>query len=138
MMQVHHVSRYIHRSPHDVQAFAANPANLQQWAAGLAGSEVTRDGERWLATAPFGRVSIRFCADNPFGVMDHDVELEDGTLFHNPMRVMPNGEGSELTFTLLRQAEMSDEQFAADRQAVENDFETLKALLEDPAAASES
>ena len=62
--------------------------------------------------------------------MDHDVTLESGVTVHNPMRVVPNGEGSELVFTLIRQPGMSDGQFAKDRAAVENDLMTLKALLE--------
>ena len=43
---------------------------------------------------------------------------------------MPNGEGSELVFTLIRQPEMSNGQFAKDRVAVEHDLKTLKGLLE--------
>ena len=46
------------------------------------------------------------------------------------MRVMPSGEGSEFVFTLIRRPGMSDVQFAQDKAAVENDLETLKALLE--------
>jgi hypothetical protein len=46
------------------------------------------------------------------------------------MRVVPNGEGSEFVFTLIRRPEMSDDQFAKDKAAVENDLKTLKELLE--------
>jgi hypothetical protein len=46
------------------------------------------------------------------------------------MRVMPNGKGSEFVFTLIRQPGMSDEQFAKDKAAVEQDLKTLKDLLE--------
>nr|WP_300311046.1 SRPBCC family protein [Halomonas sp.] len=130
MKQVQHVSQFIACSPADVYAFASNPANLPQWAAGLARSEVKQDGDAWIVEAPFGRVRIRFADDNAFGVMDHDVALEDGTTFHNPMRVIPNDDGSEIVFTLFRQDDMSDEKFAEDRQAIEEDFRTLKALLE--------
>lgn len=35
------------------------------------------------------------------GLLDHDVELESGMVVHNPMRVVPNGEGSEFMFTLI-------------------------------------
>jgi hypothetical protein len=62
--------------------------------------------------------------------MDHDVTLDSGITVHNPMRVVPNGEGSEFTFTLIRQPGMSDAQFAADAVAVEKDLQALKALLE--------
>jgi hypothetical protein len=62
--------------------------------------------------------------------MDHDVELESGVTIRNPMRVVPNGEGSEFVFALIRQPGMSDGQFAKDKAAVENDLATLKGLLE--------
>ena len=59
-------------------------------------------------------------------------ELESGVTVHNPMRVVPNGEGSEFIFTLFRRPDMSDEQFAEDGRAVETDLRTLKELLERP------
>lgn len=132
MHQVRHISIYIDRAPRDVQAFASDPGNLPRWAAGLARSEVRPDGDAWVAEAPFGTVRIRFAAPNEFGVMDHDVELETGTTVHNPMRVVPNGDGSEFLFTLLRQPGMTDAQFENDAQAVAEDLQALKALLEGP------
>ena len=46
------------------------------------------------------------------------------------MRIVPNGEGSEFVFTLIRQSGVSDGQFAQDKAAVENDLKTLKGVLE--------
>lgn len=130
MPDVHHVSVYIARGQDDVYEFASNPINLPQWAAGLARSEVNKEGDEWVVEAPFGRVRIRFAERNSLGVMDHDVRLESGVTVHNPMRVVPNGEGSELIFTLIRQPGMTDEKFAEDKAAVEKDLRTLKDLLE--------
>ena len=79
---------------------------------------------------PFGKVRIRFAPRNSVGVLDHDVTLASGVTIHNPMRVVPNGEGSEFTFTLIRQPGVSDAQFASDRAAVEKDLKTLKDMLE--------
>ena len=129
-MDVQHISVYIARRPAEVYEFASDPRNLPRWAAGLARSEVRRDGDEWIADAPFGKVRVRFAERNAFGVMDHDVMLESGVTVHNAMRVVPNGEGSELVFTLIRQPGMSDRQFAEDRAAVERDLKTLKDLLE--------
>jgi len=130
MYEVQHLSIYIARSPNDVYEFASDPRNLPQWAAGLAQCEVVKDGDTWIANAPFGSVKIRFAERNNFGVLDHDVELESGVVVHNPMRVVPHGEGSEFSFTLFRQPDMTDEQFAADKAAVEKDLVTLRNLLE--------
>jgi len=130
MHDVQHISVSIARRPAEVYEFASDPRNLPRWAAGLARSEVRRDGDEWVADAPFGKIRVRFVQRNSFGVMDHDVKLESGVSIHNPMRVVPNGEGSEFVFTLIRQPGMSDGQFAKDKAAVENDLKTLKDLLE--------
>lgn len=130
MHEVEHISIYIQRRPDEVYQFASNPENLPSWAAGLATSKVQKNGDHWLAESPLGKVKIRFAKTNQLGVMDHDVELDSGVVVHNPMRVVPSGQGSLLMFTLFRQSGMSDEQFAADKLAVENDFSTLKQLLE--------
>lgn len=130
MKEVQHVSIYIGLPSTDVYEFASNPANLPFWASGLARSEIKQDGKVWLAEAPFGAVKIKFAERNDFGVMDHDVELESGVVVHNPMRVVPNGDGCEFVFTLFRQPGMSEEQFVEDRLSVEKDLKKLKETLE--------
>ena len=130
MHDVQHISIHIARPPAEVYEFASDPRNLPRWSAGLARAEVKRDGDEWIADAPFGRVRVRFAQRNSFGVMDHDVHLESGSTIHNPMRVVPNGGGSEFVFTLIRQPGMPDTQFAKDKAAVEIDLKTLKDLLE--------
>ncbi|MBI2386550.1 MAG: SRPBCC family protein [Elusimicrobia bacterium] len=130
MDDVHHIGVHIARKPDEVYEFASDPRNLPLWAAGLARSEVRKDGDAWVARAPFGAVRIRFAERNRFGVLDHDVTLESGVAVHNPMRVVPGGEGSEFLFTLIRQPGMSDARLAEDKAAVEKDLKTLKELLE--------
>lgn len=130
MHEVKHISIYIDCPTDLVYNFASNPENLPKWAVGLASAELKKIGKSWIAEAPFGKVKITFADNNIFGIMDHDVELASGLVVHNPMRVVPNGEGSEFIFTLLRQPNMTDEQFKADNQAIQHDLKTLKRLLE--------
>jgi hypothetical protein len=130
MSDVQHVTITIARPPAEVYAFASDPRNLPRWAAGLARSEVRQDGADWIADAPFGRVRVRFVERNALGVMDHDVTLADGVTVHNPMRVVPNGAGSEFVFTVIRRPGVSEEEFARDTAAVQRDLATLKDLLE--------
>ncbi len=136
MPESRHIHIYIDVPPGEVYAFAGNPRNLPLWAAGLARSEVIKDGDAWVAEAPFGKVTIRFAADNPFGVMDHDVALDSGLVVHNPMRVVPNGTGSEFTFILFRQPDMTPEEFEADARMIEEDLRSLKSLLEGQGSGS--
>ena len=56
--------------------------------------------------------------------------LPDGQVFSNPMRVLPDGDGCEIVFTLRRQPEMTDEAFEADAEAIRTDLATLQRLLE--------
>ena len=127
---VRHITISIRRSAADVYAFASDPRNLPRWAAGLAGSEVSEHEGQWVTDSPMGRIRIRFAAENALGVLDHDVWLASGEVVHNPMRVVPNGDGSEVTFTLMRRAGMTDAELAADAAAVARDLRALKQLLE--------
>jgi carbon monoxide dehydrogenase subunit G len=130
MHDVEHLSIYIDRAPGDVYEYASDPRNLPRWASGLANSEVEQDGGDWIVEASFGKVKVKFAERNTFGVMDHDVTLGSGVTMHNPMRVVPHGDGSEFIFTLIRRAGMSDEEFAQDRASIQKDLKTLKTTLE--------
>jgi len=129
MSESRHLSTHIARPAAEVYAFVTDPARLPEWAAGLSGSVEQRDG-RWFAASPMGEVEVRFAPANPFGVADHDVTLPDGQTFSNPMRVLPDGDGCEVVFTLRRQPEMTDEAFEADTTAIRTDLATLQRLLE--------
>jgi hypothetical protein len=48
MHDVHHISIYIARRPPEVYEFASDPRNLPRWAAGLARSEVRKEGDEWV------------------------------------------------------------------------------------------
>jgi hypothetical protein len=84
----------------------------------------------WIAEAPMGRVKVKFAEKNQFGVLDRDVILPSGVKVYNPMRVLPNNDGSELVFTLYRRPDVSDQEFAEDANSVEKDLAKLKTLLE--------
>lgn len=119
----------INRDWREVYDFASVPENFQRWAAGL-GRRFERSGEEWTAEDPDGRpIRIRFSRPNELGVLDHIVFAEDRET-HNAVRVVPNGTGAEVMFTLLRTPEMTDEMFAADAAAVTRDLNALKTLLE--------
>ena len=77
-----------------------------------------------------GRAHIAFAPPNSFGVLDHVVTLPSGEVFNNPMRVVPVGAGSLVTFTLFRQPGMSDADFARDAGMVESGLQALKRAVE--------
>ncbi|CCV06891.1 conserved hypothetical protein [Mesorhizobium metallidurans STM 2683] len=119
----------IDRDWREVYDFAFIPENFQRWAAGL-GRRFEQSGRGWTAEDPDGRlIRIRFSRPNEFGVLDHIVFAED-TETRNAVRVVPNGTGAEVMFTLLKAPEMTEKVFAADATAVDRDLKALKALLE--------
>lgn len=129
--EARHVSVPIARPVAEVVRYAGDPSRLPEWAAGLAaGVRPAHDGASWVADSPMGEVVVRFAPPNELGVLDHDVALPDGTVVHNPLRVLPNGDGSEVVFTLFRRDGMDRAAFEADAAAVAADLERLRDLLE--------
>jgi len=110
-------------------AFASLPENFPEWASGMS-SSLHRDGARWLAETPAGTATVRFSPPNAFGVLDHWVSLPGKPEIYIPLRLVANGEGTEVVFLLFRQPGMSDEDFFADAATVTKDLKALKRLLE--------
>ena len=109
--------------------YISDAANLPKWAPGFFLSMRLVDG-KWLAETTIGPVGFRFAERNPFGVLDHYVAVESGPETANSMRLLRNGTGCELLFTLFREPEVTDARFSEDAETVLKDLRTLKAILE--------
>jgi uncharacterized protein YndB with AHSA1/START domain len=127
MMKSRTLSISIARPAAQVYAFASKPDNLPRW---ILSASVRKSGDAWIMETPIGPIQIRVVAHNEFGVLDHVATLPDGQEVLNPIRVVPNGAGSEIVFTLFQTAGMSDQKFAADAASVEADLRSLKGILE--------
>ncbi|MCD6042219.1 MAG: polyketide cyclase [Burkholderiales bacterium] len=103
----------IERPPGEVYDFVCDPKNLKAWASGLDAA-----------------VKVRFVERNKYGVLDHYVSVASAEEVYVPMRVFPNGAGSEVLLTVFRRPGTSDEKFGEDTQWVRRDLEALKELLE--------
>ncbi|NTF42200.1 SRPBCC family protein [Rhizobium rhizogenes] len=119
----------IERDWREVYDFASRPQNMPYWASGLA-SGLKQEGDDWIAEGILGTARVRFAPQNDFGVIDHVVTLEAGLKVYNALRIVPNGDGCEVMFTLLRLPGMTEEQFASDSAHVLRDLTTLKDLME--------
>jgi hypothetical protein len=129
MMNSRTLNVQIDRPSAEVYEFASNPQNLPKWVKSFCLS-VKKSGDEWQLETPTGFVAIEFVTANEFGVLDHVVTLPDGQSILNPMRVVANGEGCEVMFTLFQLQGMSDAQFEKDAGMVEADLRTLKNVLE--------
>jgi hypothetical protein len=123
------ISESIDRPATEVYDYAADPAHLPEWAPGLGSSVENVDG-RWFVETPAGRAGLAFVERNEFGVLDHEVTLPSGDVIYNPMRVVPNGDGCEIVFTLRRLPDMSSDDFERDAGLVQADLTRLKQVLE--------
>jgi hypothetical protein len=122
-------------APSQVYDFVSDARNLPRWSFF---QSVTRAGDQWVVGTPDDPVRLRFVEPNQLGVLDHYVRLGSGVEIHVPMRVISNGEGSEVLFTLFQTPDMSDQEFAEDAKQVQRDLATLKTVLEDAATKPHS
>jgi len=123
------ISVSIDRPPKQVYAYVRTVENLPRWASGL-GSAVRKRPRGWILETASGPLGFAFVADNDLGVLDHIVTIAPGVDILNPMRVVANGSGSEVSFTLFQLPGMTAEKFEEDAGIVERDLRTLKRVLE--------
>ncbi|CAM4020574.1 SRPBCC family protein [Cohnella lubricantis] len=119
----------IERQPDEVYEYAVNPERLPEWAASFA-LAVRKEGDEWIVDTPEGPMKVEFAERNAYGILDHYVTVAPGIRVLNPMRVIPNGMGSEVIFTFFKPDEMPMEQFELEAANVLQDLHSLKRVLE--------
>lgn len=121
----------INRSFAETYQYLSNPEHFTEWAPGFCLSmRKAEEKNTWYLNTSAGPAKARFVEKNDYGVVDHYVTPEKGGVVYIAMRVLENGPGSEVIFTLFRQPEMTDEIYARDQDAVQRDLESLKRVLE--------
>ena len=130
MLQAKTISISINCNWRDLYEAFWKPETFPRWASGLSNSSLEKAGEDWKARGPEGPIRIKFTDYNPFGVMDHWVDLGQGRVIYVPLRVVENDKGAEVLLTLFRQPEVTDSKFAEDEDWVKRDLLALKALVE--------
>jgi len=129
MLESRTISISINRNWKEIYEAVWRPEDFPKWASGLSKSSLTKDGEAWKAEGPEETVRILFTAHNAYGVMDHYVDVGNGTIIYVPLRIIQNGDGAEVLLTLFRQQDMSAAKFAADAAWVGRDLLALKTLV---------
>jgi carbon monoxide dehydrogenase subunit G len=115
--------------PKSVIAFLSDIENWKTWAPWIHSVGRTSGGD-WKLETEAGPMKIRFVEPNSLGVLDHEVTVASGMVVLNSMRVLPNGDGSELVMVVFQSPGVSTEQFDRDVQAVTDDLVRLKAAAE--------
>jgi putative heme iron utilization protein len=108
--------------------FLSVPENFPKWASGL--GKLHKKDDIWLVDTPDGTMKIRFSERNKFGVLDHWVMPNPNATIYIPMRLVSNGRGCDLIFTLFRLPDMTQQNFDADAEWVMRDLQAARQLLE--------
>jgi hypothetical protein len=124
-----HIAVLVDRPDAEDFAYASDPAHPPDWVPRLCTS-ITWVGDHWATESAIGSVIVSYAPPEPHGVIDHDVVLESGGTFHNPVRVLPHDDGAEVVLTLRRQTGRSEADAEVDSAAVLADLVSLKDLLD--------
>jgi hypothetical protein len=126
----------INSKPKIVYEFVLNLENLPKWAKMFCHSIKLLNGE-WIAEILQEQAKIRITKRNDFGILDHYIKLLSSPNVDEvfvPMRVVQNGYGSEVIFTIFRLAGVAEERYAEDIRMVEQDLKNLKSIVEESIA----
>jgi hypothetical protein len=119
--------------PAAVFALVADGARLPDWAPAFASAAEHDGGDRWLIGTGDARFPIRLRADAEHGTVDL-LSPADPTVGAF-LRVLPNGGGSELLFTLFFADDADPAAVEAQMATVAEELATLRALAAPAAAA---
>ncbi len=124
------ISLGIARSVEHVYRYLVEPRQFALWAAITSNRMVHKGGLDWLFDMAVGSRVVRFQAPNSFGIADQAVFAEGETPLLSPMRVVPNGEGSIVTYMCFQRRGMSDEKYQSTLEWITSDFLTLQSVVE--------
>lgn len=125
------ISVGIARPMQQVYDYLSEPANFASWAFVDDARMVSLGQGEWGVETTVGRRIIKFAPRNDFGILTYQARLSLEDAPHLvPMRVLANGEGTELVYVFLRRPGSSKEAFASLIDWVTADVLVLKSILE--------
>lgn len=124
------ISVAIERPYREVYEFLAEPRNFPTWASNLGDTFEQVSETDWVTKTRSGRTVLRFARRNDYGILDHTIIAEGQSPVSVPMRVVENGEGAEIVYTLFQLPGMDDVTFRSEVEWITSDFNALKAMLE--------
>lgn len=83
----------------------------------------------WSFSTPRGNANLKFMQNKTFGILDHSY-VDKESSWDVPMRVVSNGDESEVIITLVKPETLSDEQFDQRMEELGSHLENLKKIIE--------
>jgi len=93
-------------------------------------AKLTSDGW-WSFSTVRGNAMLKFKENRSLGILDH-MFIDQDSKWNVPMRVISNGDESEVIITLIKPDELTDEQFNDRMIEIEQVFANLKKIIELP------
>ncbi len=87
------------------------------------------DAGWWSFTGPYGKSKLKFNEDKSLGILDHTY-VDEVSSWDVPMKVVSNGDYSEVTITLNKPDELSDSEFDGRVVEIGEMFNSMKNILE--------
>lgn len=91
-------------------------------------AKMTSDGW-WSFSTNRGNAKLKFQENKSLGILDH-MFIDQDSKWTVPMRVVSNGNESEVIITLIKPEEITDEQFNERMTEIEHTFTNLKKIIE--------
>ena len=91
-------------------------------------AQMNKDGW-WSFTGPFGKAKLKFNENKSLGILDHQY-IDETSSWNVPMRVISNGDYSEVVVTLNKPEELTDTQFDERVTEIGELFNTMKNIIE--------
>src|SRR5690348_15163673 len=88
----------------------SDPENLPSWHGSFCRS-LRRDNGSLIVESPRGEVVVHFVRDDHSHVLDLVVRVGEGVTLTHAIRLIPNGEGSEIIWTLVKPLGLADNVF---------------------------
>ena len=87
------------------------------------------DSGWWSFTGPRGKSVLKFNENKPLGILDHQY-VDEESPWDVPMRIVSNGNVSEVAITLNKPSEISDVQFDQRMGELDDMFNSMKNIIE--------
>jgi hypothetical protein len=87
------------------------------------------DSGWWSFTGPHGKSMLKFNENKSLGILDHQY-IDEESKWDVPMRVVSNGNVSEVVITLNKPDEITDKQFDQRMQELGEMFNSMKNIIE--------
>jgi len=131
MLNARTIAISIARPADEVFDFVMEPQNFLKWA--FVGQSSMRHvgANDWEVETSVGRRILRMPVPNAHGILDHySLRHRDDVPHLIAMRVVPNGDGTELLYTMFKRPGQSDLEWESMIEWITTDLLTLKSLLE--------